>query len=290
MRLANHEQRAALPIVALLRLVPACLLLLLTTFVHAAPPRAESGEYQRAIRGALAEFEAGNFPEARALFVRAHELFPNARTYRGLGFVEFELRNYRDSVDLLESALSADIKPLEGDVRRSTEELLDRARDMIARVVLRVTPRIESLLVDGVPTALPEADTLILAVGDHVLEARAAGFMPERRPLKIARGGELIVTMDLRSVEAEPASGPRVSNDDVANQASTGGAPANDAAPSKRAWYKSPWLWTSVAIVAVGAGVGTYFLLRRDEGSSTAAPPTTANTPEGGVIRALRSF
>jgi len=264
----------------------AALVLLVAGAAHAAPSRGESPEYQRAIRSALAEFDAGNFPEARALFSTAHELYPNARTYRGLGFVEFELRNYVDAIAHLEAALSSDKKPLEGDVRRSTEELLLRAREMIAKVTLRILPRAESLRVDGVDVLLSDDEALTMPVGDHVVEVRTTGYLTERRPLKVARGGALSVTIELKRVEAKPENGPRVA--ETGAPASADSSHPSDTPPPRRAWYKSPWLWTSVAVVAVGAGVGTYFLLRRDDSPSSAPPPTTANTPPGGVIEALR--
>ncbi|HEX6239538.1 MAG TPA: hypothetical protein VFZ61_01540, partial [Polyangiales bacterium] len=47
--------------------------------------------YADAIEQALSELEAANYPEAREEFQRAHAIYPNARTLRGLGMVEFEL-------------------------------------------------------------------------------------------------------------------------------------------------------------------------------------------------------
>src|SRR5262245_12806154 len=62
--------------------------------------RAQTGpdSYEQLITRALTEFDARNFAEARALFLQAHALRPTARTLRGIGVTEFELRNYVDSV------------------------------------------------------------------------------------------------------------------------------------------------------------------------------------------------
>jgi hypothetical protein len=65
---------------------------------------------------------------AREELRRAHAIFPNARTLRGLGMVEFELRSYVQSVQLLEQALAASVKPLDGKLRTDTEALLARAQ------------------------------------------------------------------------------------------------------------------------------------------------------------------
>jgi outer membrane protein assembly factor BamD (BamD/ComL family) len=46
------------------------------------------------IGDAVAEYEAGHYQEARALFRQAHEKQPTARTLRGIGMASFELRDY----------------------------------------------------------------------------------------------------------------------------------------------------------------------------------------------------
>ncbi|MEY4512912.1 MAG: hypothetical protein RLZZ450_5034 [Pseudomonadota bacterium] len=58
-----------------------------------AQDRLEVPGYRETIAEALIEYEAHNYLEARTLFERAHKLYPNARTLRGLAVVAFELRN-----------------------------------------------------------------------------------------------------------------------------------------------------------------------------------------------------
>ncbi|HKO94285.1 MAG TPA: hypothetical protein VJU61_24195, partial [Polyangiaceae bacterium] len=77
----------------------------------------EPAGYREVVSEALQEFEAQNFEESRSLFHRAHVLFPNARTYRGLGFTEFELRHYPAAIEYLEAALSSSVRPLTADLR-----------------------------------------------------------------------------------------------------------------------------------------------------------------------------
>src|SRR5262245_26780211 len=88
---------------------------------------AASSEYDELIRTALAEMDAGNFAEARALFGKAHAMQPSARTLRGLGYVEFELRRYTQSVRYLRSALQESKRSLEPALRREVERMLERA-------------------------------------------------------------------------------------------------------------------------------------------------------------------
>jgi Flp pilus assembly protein TadD len=74
-----------------------------------ASTEADSPAYREAIEHGLAEYRAGNFAEARALFLRAHAISPNARTLRGLGIVEYELRNYAEAIVRLRQALASTV-------------------------------------------------------------------------------------------------------------------------------------------------------------------------------------
>ena len=100
-------------------------------FSVAAPASAQAAKreapppgYSETISDAVHELELGNFAEAREQFRRAHAVSPNARTLRGLGVTEFELRNYGESAELLQQALDSDVKPLEGKLRSDAEKLL----------------------------------------------------------------------------------------------------------------------------------------------------------------------
>ena len=89
-----------------------------------AQSKAEPAEYRALVSEALAEFDAGHFEEARALFLHAHALNPSARTLRGLGLASFELRAYRATIEYLEQALASQLNPLEEALRTSTEHVL----------------------------------------------------------------------------------------------------------------------------------------------------------------------
>ena len=57
----------------------------------------EAEDYQAAVRQAVAELEAGHYPEALALFREAHELSPSARTLRGLGLAALSCATTRSA-------------------------------------------------------------------------------------------------------------------------------------------------------------------------------------------------
>lgn len=193
--------------------------------------------YRTAIDQALGEYELGNFAEARAQFLRAHELSPSARSLRGLGMAEFELRNYGAAIEHLEAALSCAERPLEESLREQTTDLLARAHGYVAQLTLRVSPEHARLSVDGVQEA---ARRLVLEVGDHALELRAPGYLTHKRLLKVTGGEQLALEVRLED----------------------GHAP--------RRWLRSPWLWSASALVL--GGIAAAILLTRDPGSRSEAP------------------
>jgi len=222
-----------------------------STPVRAPADSTAQAGYGEAVDQALAEYEADNFLEARAQFRRAHQMDPNARTLRALGMVEFELRNYRDSIRWLELALKSGVRALEGSMRADTEALLGRAKTYVARVVLDVVPAQATVFVDGVETTLG-AEPLSLVLGDHVLEFRAPGRVTEKRRLKV-EGGE---ATRLRVVLSE--------------------LPKREA---QRPVYKNAWLWTAVGAVVASAAAGTFLALNGRE--------KTPEEPYGGTTGAV---
>jgi tetratricopeptide (TPR) repeat protein len=215
---------------------------------EASGPSAEPVEYRAAIDLAVAEYELSNFAEARAQFQKAHALYPNARSFRGLGMTEFELRNYGDAIAHLEHALASPIKQLTGTLREQTVDLLTRARGYVARLHLELDPQSATLVVDGTEVQRGATDLLLLEVGDHVIELHAPGKLSERRPVKVTGGEERTLRWVLR-----PAVEPH----------------------TERRWYKSPWLWTAVGVLAAGAATGAALAHNDKEAAATA--------PEGGT-------
>lgn len=150
-----------------------------------ADPSAEAqAEYRDVVARAVAEFEAGRWEEARALFLRGHELWPSARTHRTLGMTSFELRTYALALQELQAALDDARRPLDDTQRLEVEALIERTRAFVGRYRVSVTPADAELLVDGRPTELGD-EQLVLEVGDHELIARAPGHGELRRKLRV---------------------------------------------------------------------------------------------------------
>src|SRR6478752_515129 len=82
-------------------------------------------KYDVTVKNAVTEYAAGNWGEARVLFARAHEMEPSARTFRGLGLCDFELRRYVEAISELEAALSDKRKPLTTAQRQEIQTALE---------------------------------------------------------------------------------------------------------------------------------------------------------------------
>jgi hypothetical protein len=214
--------------------------------------------YREAVDAAIAEYEGGNFAESRALFARAHALFPNARSLRGLGMADFELRNYASSIDYLQQALASPVKALEGELRAETEQLLARARGFVGRFRLSLQPPDAVVILDGSIVASGASAQLVLVVGDHTLEVSAVSRVSERRALRVTGGEDATLEFNLPEQAA------------ITPQAVPGPEPRTQSSSSVLA---SPWLWAAVGVVVVGAAVGIGFAASSG-GTHTAAIDT----------------
>jgi tetratricopeptide (TPR) repeat protein len=221
---------------------------------------AEPSAYRVTIEQALSEYGLRNYEEASTLFSRAHALYPNARTLRGMGMAAFELRRYEESANHLEAALASEERPLDGELRRDTESLLARARGFLAVVKVEVAPSNATLLLDGQPVTGSE---LNLRLGEHTLEARAQDYRPERQTVRV-HGGE-VLHIDISLERSGLAQGP---------------------VERPRPLYKNAWLWTGVGAVIVGGVVAGVLLATRDK-DTRIVPNETPNSLPGVSLSTL---
>lgn len=239
-----------------------CLTLVTVDSEAAAEPTSAGAPpgYDQTIDTALQEFEAGNFAEARSQFLKAHAIFPNARTLRALGKAEYELKNYRQAVGYLEQALESKVRPLTPEQRGETQRLLDSARGYLGRYFIDVRPPDAKLLLDGTPVSLGDRGSLVLNVGDHVLSIEAEGYLPERRQLRVIGGGTERLSIELQPVPPPAAPLPAVALDSSDASSSAAAVPQTEARPLRKKW----WLWTGVVAVVAGAAVAGVLLAKRE--------------------------
>ncbi len=167
--------------------------MLVLSAMLATAPAAQAQEppdgYREIIAAAVEEFAEGRWAEAAAIFERAHALFPNARTLRGMGMCAFEMRQYPEAIRFLDEALRESRRELTSAQRDETQELLGRARGFVGSFRLLTEPPGADLRIDGeVPRRGPEGHVM-LGGGEHVLTVSASGYLPLGRRLLVG-GGE----------------------------------------------------------------------------------------------------
>ncbi len=190
-----------------------CLLFVCFSLLISAPSLATAqdegeGAYKELIEQALTEFKLKNWPEARALFRRAHELNPNARTLRGLGVVSFEMRDYKQAVRQLSQALVDTRQPLTDAQRSECEGLLGRARAFVGSYDLRLTPATAKVTLDGSPVVRDQDGLLLVPLGEHTLRATAEQHQDATLRIQVMGGerGELELTLLLLEEPAKVAA------------------------------------------------------------------------------------
>jgi hypothetical protein len=162
--------------------------LLLLTAWSSAPAAAQTQDsFSATIKHAVTEYESGNWAEAHTLFARAHDLNPNARTWRGLGLASFEMRHYLAAVEELSSALVDTRKPLSPAQRHEVESVLARAQQFLAVYRVRLDPPDAELLVDNQIARLDDGQ-LRLDAGEYAVTARALGYQEHRSTLRVEAG------------------------------------------------------------------------------------------------------
>lgn len=238
-------------------------LALLATVDRAA---AQDSEGRRAlIAEAVREYQSGRYPEAQALFRRAHALNPSARTLRGLGMASFEMREYVSALRALRAALAEERHPLTETQREHAQSLIERATVFVARYQLEIEPEAATLWIDGEPPELEEDGSVLLDAGQHTISVMHPGHHTRSLQVRVQGGSDRSLRLAL---EAIPGAGQTTDQppveleehppEDVAEEETTTAeeASASSTAPTEEGLEASNNDFMSAAIVTlVSAGV-----------------------------------
>ena len=228
--------------------------------------------YAALIRTALAEMDAHNYAEARVLFANAHALQPSARTERGLGTVEFELRRYTVAAAHFRAALASAVRPLDEAMRREVEQALARALSYTSTLQLALEPADGALKLDGVRIAIPTGGALQLDLGVHELSYELAGYHPARERFEV-RGGEQSALRIALVPQGQSAPSAALAGDEEA-RAGSGGLLSR--------W----WFWTAAGVVVAGTAIGVAVAVSGDAETQAPLPGNLDKTQS--VLRVAR--
>ncbi len=191
---------------------PSIAIVTLVLCAFSVPAQAQTSDesYRQLIEQAVGEFELAHFPEARALFLRAHALAPGARTLRGIGMASFEMRDYVEAYRAFSLALNENERPLDDAQRAQVEALRTRTAVFVGIFHARMSPESASLVVDDTPATVTPDGRLVLPIGEHEVRARAAGHTDAVLRMNV-RGGEdseLVLALEPREEPHEAPSEP----------------------------------------------------------------------------------
>jgi len=220
-------------------------------------------EYQELINYALEEYDRGSWEESAALFHRAHELAPSARTLRGLGLATYEARRYAESVRHLRAALTDKRRPLTDKQREEVEHTLERARLFVGHLFIDLSPKDAQLLINGRVTEPEPEGSYMVDSGFIDMEASAPGYVSASKRVRIAGGEQQRIS--LRLVSASPP--PEAHVERPAPTLLPEPTPMISAAPARSTSESSaltPWKWVAGAgaVLALGTG-GTLLAMQK---------------------------
>jgi hypothetical protein len=229
--------------------------------------RAQSDDaaYRELVRNALAEFGAKNWAESLALFRRAHAAQPSARTLRGLGMVAFEMQDYVEARAQLSAALRDPRKPLDGELRTTTETLLVRTRQLIGRARVKLEPASATLRFDGQRIDLPKGGELWMKAGGHVLIAEAVGHHTQRVEIDILGGEDMELEMKLEPALLARQQAPHEVGREQAVAESLSSAPDGAEDREEDGLTEKWWFWAGAGALAIGVGAAVVLLASGDE-------------------------
>ena len=155
----------------------------------------------------VALVDEGNYKRALEEFEKAYDLAPHPLVLFNIAGAHRALKNYRQALDsysrlLLEADGQVSASMLER-AKHDMEELLS----LLGRVELKSTPEGASIVVDGNALGVtPLGERLILAPGQHVIEANLEGYKSITRNVRVSSGDALDVSLEFVSLKPESAA------------------------------------------------------------------------------------
>ncbi len=210
-----------------------------------------TGEARAAFESGRELFEHDDFATAHAKFRQAFELSRSPRLLWNMAACSAKQKRYARAIGEVERYLDAGAGSLPAESKDRARAFLTDMKGYVTEATVRVSPADAALTVDDEPRPLRAgAATVFLEVGKHALRAERAGFESASRTLDVADIGKITVRLDL--VPLSPGA-PRLAAPDP-------GSPAvSSVAPRERPLW--PWIAGGTAL-AVGAGLGAYFLFK----------------------------
>ncbi|MEO0324130.1 MAG: hypothetical protein AAF447_14305 [Myxococcota bacterium] len=232
---------------------------------HAAPASAQSraSDAAEVVRRADEARVAGQFAEARDLYLEAHQLAPEAIHLLKAAAASYEMGQYTATLDLVARALAETNAPLDPARIAFAHDLEGRARALTTRLKLSIEPRDVPVTVLVDLRIVDVVDGVALVDhGEHTITIRATGYETFEAVMELREPDQDLV------VPLTPL-GPR------ASPAAPGGGIIVDAPPEPAPRRRRTGLivGVTVAVVLVAAvAIAVPLALRDDDDSGPTGP------------------
>ncbi len=217
--------------------------------------------------------------DARAAFEQAYALSPRSVVLINLAGAQANTRRLKEAAANYRRVLE-DPSPDAASFRSAAAGVLPSLEARIPRIRLHaagVRPD-DTVAIDGQPVSLDSLEAPhLLDPGAHVITVARAGTQRARVTVSLDEGESHDVTLSVPPDSPPPADGAATSSAPGLDLTASP-APATPE-PAHRSWWRSPWLWTALAVTA-GATVATVFLVRdRGQDFSGNIPPGLIHVP-----------
>lgn len=161
-----------------------------------ADEKSDKKEANRHFKNGVALFDENKYAEALAEFERAYTLMPHPLVLYNLANAHRALSQYDEAVTYYQRLMAEGPGEVDKKTLAKGKKELDDLMKLVAQVTISVEPADAAVTVDGKERAAGGAP-LILAPGDHAVDARKDGYKTGRRQFRVAAGDKLTVELAL---------------------------------------------------------------------------------------------
>jgi hypothetical protein len=267
--------------------VPALVVMLAGLATAGAAVAAGDDPAQRLFSAGVEAARENRWADAREAFERAYGLSQRPVVLINLAGAEVRTGRLTEAANDYRRIVEGDPSPETSAFRKAAADMLPSLEARIPRIQLHTSGlgAADVVEIDGeeIPSGRLEQPHLI-DPGSHVVVVKRSGVERARVSFSVAEGEshDISVPVPLDSLTLSPLtpSAPEAPPTSAAGVDLELGPDRTSPPPARRSVWRSPWLWTAIAAVAVGTTVATLVAVRsHDQAFSGNLSPGTITVP-----------